>query len=155
MLPESHLTALRIVADRLADQPITWAVAAGCGLALQGIAVEVHDLDIQTDAPGAYALAALWPEHIVRPIRQSHTDRIQSHYGMLRLAGVDVDIMGDVQYRRADGSWVAPAPFLAHRHMIRYGDLWLPVLALRYELEAYRSIGRTAKVALLEAAIGP
>ena len=151
MLPAGHIAALRAIAAQLAAGADAWAVTGSCGLALQGLAIPVGDLDIQTDAGGAYALAAAFPDHVVRPVRLSAAERIRSHFGMLRLQGVDVEIMGDVQYRLPDGRWAEPAPCWQHLRFAQLGEIQLPVFDLTYELEAYRNLGRDAKVALITA----
>jgi hypothetical protein len=64
--------------------------------------------------------------------------------------GVTVEIIGNPQYRRADGTWEAPADWLPHKHVIEVAGMEVPVLALVYEYDAYLKLGRTKKVTLLE-----
>jgi hypothetical protein len=154
MLSDAHRAAIYALQRRLSAQPIAWAITASSGLALQGLPVTPADLDIQTDAAGAYAIAALFDHAITRPIRLSHTDRVQSHFGALTLGGLTVEIMGAVQYPRPDGSWDVPIDIVPHRRWIAFETLQVPVLTLEYELMAYRMLGRVPRIALLEATLG-
>jgi hypothetical protein len=56
-LDEPHLAALRELHGELSSSPIRWVLTGSAGFALQGVPVAVHDLDVQTDAAGAYEIA--------------------------------------------------------------------------------------------------
>ena len=43
--------------------------------ALQGMDVQAHDIDIQTDEASAYKLGTLLKEHCVEPVRFCGTDK--------------------------------------------------------------------------------
>jgi hypothetical protein len=150
MIDQQQLGVLRAIALRLDQQTINWVVTGSCGLALQGLPVTIHDIDLQTDQQGAYLLEELFAEYVVRAVRFCGTDRVQSHFGSLEIDGVQVEIMGDMQYRRPDGTWDAPVDFQRHKQQVQLHDLVLPVLALSYECEAYARLGRPNKVALLQ-----
>lgn len=150
MIPQSHLAVLHDLYERLMNQPITWAITASCGLALQGVPVAIHDIDLQTDQDGAYAIEQLFAAHVTRPVRFASAERIQSHFGALSVQGVTVEIMGAVQYRRSDGSWNAPIDVRQQRQYVTFQEMELPVFALTYELQAYVNLDRAEKVALLQ-----
>jgi hypothetical protein len=154
-MPEpALLVVLRAIHVRLDKQPINWAITASCGLALQGVSVSVRDIDLLTDHVGAYRLQQLFADEVIRPVQFASTQNIQSHYGSIELEGYVVEIMGDVQYRRADGGWDAPIDFTPHKHFLQVDGLTLPVLTLEYEVESYVRLGRSAKVKLLEEWLG-
>lgn len=54
-IPTAHLAALRHIVATLARSPIDWALTGSTSFALQGVPVAVGDIDVQTDAVGAYA----------------------------------------------------------------------------------------------------
>lgn len=151
MLPELHQRVLRYVAGCLVSTDILWVVTGSAGFALQGVPVEVHDLDIQTDAAGAYVIAQCFGEHIVQPVSFAAPDRIRSHFGVLEIEGLRVELMGDIAKRRPDGSWDDPVPFAHYRRFVALDELRIPVLDLAYEAQAYRQLGRLDRAALLEA----
>ena len=56
MIANVHLRVLERIADRLHASPVAWAVTGSLGMALQGVPVTVHDIDIQTDEKGVYEI---------------------------------------------------------------------------------------------------
>ncbi len=134
---------------RLEGQGITWALTGSLAFALQGIPVEPDDIDLQTDIAGAYKIEQAFTEFIIKPVTFSATEKICSHYGALRIQGIDVEIMGDVRKRLADGRWEDSVSLSKYRQFINVGDGLVPVLSLAYEAESYRKMGRDERSALL------
>ena len=52
-ISQRHLGALRKVVERLHRSEVNWVVCAGMSLALQGVPVAVHDIDVETNAAGS------------------------------------------------------------------------------------------------------
>jgi hypothetical protein len=137
-----HLRALRKVHERLHRSEVNWVVCAGMSLALQGVPVSVHDIDLETDAAGAYEIEGLFAEYVNRRVIFSSTDRIRSHFGALCIDGIKVEIIGDIETRAEDGSWERPPDLQKHRRFVAVEGMQIPVLSLEYECEAYRKLGR-------------
>lgn len=154
MLEHRHIRALEVLCARLDSFELAWVVTGSCGLALQGLPVTVDDIDLQTDQAGAYKMAHIFADHMVRPMRHTHTNHIQSHFGAFTLGAVEVEIMGAVQYRAADGTWGPAVSVLDHRHYVRFQDHTIPVLTLEYERLAYANHGRTEKAKLVDEWLG-
>ncbi len=149
MIDQMYVAVLRTIATRLTDQAINWVVTGSLGFALQGLPVQPHDIDLQTDAHGAYALERCFSTSSVRPVRVSQTERIQSHFGAFVLNGIQVEIMGNIQHRRSDGTWDVPIDLQAYKRYVMLENLYVPVLSLVYEEAAYRKLGRIAKANML------
>jgi hypothetical protein len=145
-----QLSVLRKVHERLHHSQINWVVCASMSLALQGVPVSVHDIDLETDAAGAYDIENLFAEYVTRRVTFSSTDRVRSHFGALCIDGITVEIIGDMEKRAADGGW-EPAPNLRqYKRFVAVDDMQIPVLSLQYEREAYRKLGRPEKAALVQ-----
>lgn len=149
MIPERYLQVLRELTARLADAPFPWVITGSLGMALQGVPVDVHDVDIQTDQAGAYAIAGLFPEQVALAVQFRSSEGIQSHFGALVIHGVKVEVMGDLQKRLPDGTWEAPVRVEEHRRWVQVEGMQVPVLSLAYEYRAYLQLGRVEKAALL------
>lgn len=143
------LNALRKIHTRLDGGNITWAITGSCGFALQGIPVDPHDIDIQTDQAGAYEIERRFASYITRPVVFSSTDRIRSFFGALVLGSVKVEIMGNMQHRLDDGSWDDHTEWLRHRYFVEIEKMRIPVLALEYERRAYVKMGRLERAEML------
>lgn len=147
-LSPQHLKVLRMIAHSLETTTIKWAVTGSCSLALQGLPVAVGDIDLRTDAPGAYAIEALFQPYRTQPVRFLTSDRIRSHLGVLAISDIQVEIIGDMIYRLADGSWSSPVDLDSVKRSVE--PLQVPVISLESLRDSYRLLDRPEKVALIE-----
>ena len=70
MLETYHIEALRIITQAAAKEPgLVWALTGSTSFALQGMDVQAHDIDIQTDRDSSYTLGTMIKEHCVEPLR--------------------------------------------------------------------------------------
>lgn len=144
-----HLAVLRTLILQLKDCPINWAITGSLGFWLQGINLEVNDIDVQTDETGAYQIEREFREFVVKPVEFSSAERIRSHFGALHMGGMTVEIMGDIQKRNLDGSWDMPVDLRKYKRYVEVEGLPIPVLSLTYEYEAYLKMGRLEKAKML------
>ena len=152
MLPADFLDALRLIYERLAAVQVCWAITGSFNFVLRGAPLRPGDIDLQSDVVGASALEEALSEYVVCPVsyRESLEKGIRSHYGKLDIQGVPVEIMGAVQKRLPDGSWEVPVEVEQFRTFIEYEGMRVPVLDLAYEIQAYHTLGRHEKAAMLE-----
>jgi hypothetical protein len=144
-----HARVLEELTSRLSGSDVTWALTGSLGHRLQGVPVEVHDVDIQTDEHGAYRIERIFRDEVVRAVHERSSSAIRSHFGQLLIGGVEVEVMGGVQKRLPDGSWERPVDVAEHRVLVSWGPLEIPVLSLQYEAQAYQILGRHDRAALL------
>jgi len=149
-VPQPLLAVLRTIAQQLHGTSITWAVTGSCSLALQGLPVTVHDIDLRTTAHDAYALEALFPSYQERPVNFASTDTVQSHFGALEINGIQVEILGEMQHRLPDGTWEPIVDMNRFKVWVALDDIELPVMSLAFLYQAYQLLGRADKVALLK-----
>ncbi|HOG46093.1 MAG TPA: hypothetical protein PLJ35_11475 [Anaerolineae bacterium] len=151
MIPESHWSVLRRLCAQL--QGIAWAVTGSVGLALQGVPVDVHDIDIQGSETSVYAIERCFAGHVRQAVHLRASEAIGSHFGVLEIDGVMVELMGGLQKRLPSGAWEPPIDVARLRHLVEARGLRIPVLPLEHEYEAYLIMGRTAKAALIKETI--
>lgn len=149
MIPDQYFQALRKIAAGLKDAPIIWVVTGSVGMALQGMPLEVHDIDLQTDSDGAYSIERALMDYTVRPVRFVESERIQSHLGMLEIDGIQVEIMGGVQKRLENHEWEQPVKVETYRIWLDMDGMQVPVMSLDYEYQAYLKMGRTQKAEMI------
>jgi len=65
MIGREHLNVLRKIYSRLQGRQLNWVITGSLGMALQGIELNVHDIDIQTDRQSAYEIEKLFAENVV------------------------------------------------------------------------------------------
>ncbi len=151
MIPSAHRRALLCILQKLENFPHPWVVTGSCGLALQGMPLEVHDIDLQTCVAGAFEMERLLCGQQIIPVRLKLSEKIHSFFGALELEGIKVEIMGDIQRLLPDGSWQEPVDIPTQRIWVSFENQRVPVFSLAYELEAYRLLGRTQRAAEIEA----
>jgi hypothetical protein len=144
-----YVDVLRTIHARLNGADLIWAITGSMSFALQGVPVQPHDVDLQTNQAGAYGIERLFAERMVRQVAFSEAPRIRSHFGALQIDGVTVEIMGDVQKRLEDGSWEPPVDIRPYIRMVDVEGLRLPVLSLEYEYRAYLALGRVERAEML------
>lgn len=149
MIPQTHLKVLRKLYERLKDSSVNWVVTGSLGFALQGVPVEPHDIDVQTDREGAYEIERLFSEFVVEPVRFKESERIRSHFGTLVIDGIRVEIMGDIQ-KKVEDEWEQPVDISRYKRFVQIEGMQIPVLDLEYEYQAYLKLGRVKKAEMLK-----
>ena len=149
LLPPTHLTALRIIYQRLADTDVVWALTGSAGLAIKGIPLTPNDIDIQTTRAGVEEFARLFAAEMVQEPFFWETEYTQSWVARFEIAGVEVEVLGDIRHRDEDGGWDDPPNLEAVRLFIQVAEMRIPTLSLDFEEEAYRSMGRNDKADLI------
>ena len=145
MIDSRFTKVLHQLHSKLDIDEINWAVTGSLGFALQGMVVDVHDIDIQTDKSGVYEIERRFSQYVVRNVEFSSTKRIRSHFGELSVNGIKVEIMGDIQKCLPDGTWEDPIDIRSKTCFVNYDELSIPVISLEYECEAYYKLGRIEK----------
>ncbi len=139
---KSYLTVLKRIADRLGQSEVLWAVTGSLGSALQGVPLEPHDIDIQTDKSGAYEIERLLSQFVTEKVHLAQTDRIRSHFGAFEIDGIRVEVMGDVQKQDHEGIWRGPPDLTRIVRYLEIEHTVIPVLSIEYECQAYKQLGR-------------
>jgi len=145
MISEPFANVLKIICCTLQESEVIWAVTGSLGFVLQGMKLPVHDIDLQTDKAGAYQIEHCFADKIIRPVAFSSSNQLQSHFGELRINGIKVEIMGDLQKKLPNGEWEVPVDIRPIRQEVLFQALCVPVLSLAYEYEAYLKLGRMDK----------
>jgi len=133
------IEALKLIGRKLNDKGIKWMVVGGTSLALQGVDVESHDIDILTDKKGAFRIAELLKEYEVGPVRFKHSELFRSYLGEFEIKGVKVEVMGDLEAKMG-GKWVR-VKVIPHES-VEVEGVEIPVSPLREQLKAYEMLGR-------------
>jgi hypothetical protein len=94
-LAPAFASALRLLSERFAGISIDWAIGASCSLALHGIDVDPHDIDLDTSAAGTYLIEEQCRDLLARPVQFVASPHIRSHWGALLVNGVQVEVIGD------------------------------------------------------------
>lgn len=123
-----------------------WILSGSTSLRLQGVQVPVKkDIDILTDANGAKKIDQVLKDYVIQSSAFSKTEKYQSHFGRYEIDDVNVEVMGEFQYRMKNGEWSKPNQ-KNEIHYVMYHKMALPVLTLEQELQEYQNMDRMDKV---------
>ena len=149
----AHLSVLRQIYARLNGADLNWAVTGSLCFALQGVPVsEVHDIDLQSDEAGVYEIERRFADYVTRKVAVWESRTIRSHFGVLLIDGVKVELMGEMATRPAeDAAWGEPINLNGIKRFVIVDDMRVPVIDLEHEYEAYLKMGRIEKAQLLRA----
>lgn len=150
-IPSKHYKALKIINENLAGKNINWAITGSVSMVLQGMSLEVHDIDLQADKAGVYSIEKALESYVVKPIYLRESLQICSYSGVLEIEGVQVEIIGAIKKRLNNGNWSEPINPAKCRKQITYKNLEFPVISLDHEYEAYQHMGRLEKAARIRA----
>ena len=153
-LPAAHVRALEVILRRIPAQEVLWVLTGSAGLRLQGVDILVNDLDLQGDAESVYIIEQRLAEFVHTPVHTWESERTHSLDGRAEMEGVEVELIGDIAKRGADGEWES-ATDLSRRIFIDWRGMNVPVLPLEIEAEAYAAMGRMEKAGIIRAAIKP
>ena len=130
-MPHSMCKTITYLATVLGAD-INWAIDGSCALALQGVAVHPHDIDILTDREGAYSIERALTAFVRMPVEYGETERYRSYFGVFIINGIKVEVMGSLQVFRS-GHWseVQNPDSTGVRHVLLEG-VDVPVVHLNY-----------------------
>lgn len=145
MLEKRFADVMRIILSRLENLAHPWAVTGSLGLFIQGIEVDVNDIDLQSSKEGAFVIERALEEYVVREVRYVKSRKIRSFLGELNIGGIKVEIMGELQKKSPDNGWESPDDITRFIQWVKVDELSIPVLDLEMEYRAYRMLGREEK----------
>ena len=149
LISQIHLKVLCKLYEKLKSSDVNWVITGSLGLALQGVPVEPHDIDIQTDKEGAYEIERIFSEFVVKPVNFKESEKICSYFGVLMIDGVKVEVMGDIQ-KKVNDEWEPPVDINRYKRFVQIEGMEIPALDLEYEYQAYLKLGRVEKAKMLK-----
>lgn len=149
MIPPRFIEVLRQIRDRLEGQEIHWAVVGSLGLAMRGLPLEPHDIDIMSDEAGAYEIERALPEFVKKPVYLRESETLRSHFGELEIDGVKVEIMGDLRIRSSDGTWEELVTMRQNMQIVFFEGMRVPALSLECEHRASMRLGRDERAEMI------
>jgi hypothetical protein len=159
LLPEPIRQTLVRLVPILNATGATWALSGSCCLALHGVPLTPHDIDIITDQDGAHrigvALQSIAEEE--QAVAWGEGERIRLHRGIYRLGDIEVDIVGAGELRE-EQDWIPPRPpaeWQTETIRLPGSEVTITAFALQYEHDAYRRLQRDDKVRLIEERLRP
>jgi len=133
---------LNLIGEKLEN--VNYAFIGSANLYIQGAGVEPRDIDILTTPKGIKEIDKLFSEDRIKEIYFDESDGRNSFRSLYMIDGKEIEVLGNVGnvYRRLE--------VLDKRIYIKFNKIKLPCIPLADELEAYKQMGRTGKVEMIE-----
>ncbi len=126
-------------------EKILRVLTGSVSLAIQWVdIIPSEDIDILTDEEWASKLDELLTQYAVQKSEYSSTDTYRSFFWIYKIDWIQVEVMGDFQYRLQDGSR-SPKNQNNKIHYQEYQTMKIPMLYLWQELKEYENMGRIEK----------
>ncbi len=138
------------IVDLLKDVDQPWAITGSLGMAIQGVEIDIGDIDIQTNQLGSYQIEDQLSAFVVSRVRYLESENIRSHFGTFRIKEIAVEVMGDIEKKLDDFNWIKPPDLSSIIRLIDLEGSLVPVLDLEYEKKAYLILGRSDTVRKVE-----
>jgi hypothetical protein len=149
MLQDNFRSVLAVLATQLAARNIVWVVVGSTNMALQGMDVTPHDLDIATHVDNLPIIKGLFAGYQASAITELQTCYEPAWEITCRIADVEVQFLGE----HDTGEYVSK--LLAQRVMhVPLYDVVIPCLTLDAEAQAYAETGREHKARLIKTFLG-
>lgn len=160
LLPEPIRSTLVRLVPILDATGASWALGGSCGLALHGVPLTPHDIDIITDREGAHRIGAALGQvaQEVEAVAWGEGRHIRSHRGIYRLGEIQIDV-GAAELRegaselREERDWIPPRPpseWQTATMRLPGSEVTITIFTLEHERDAYRRLQRDDKVRLIE-----
>ena len=144
------IEALKEVYKILEKSNVLWILSGSVSLLIQGVNINPReDIDILTDENGSKEIYFLLEKYCVQKPQYSSTEEYQSYFGIYKINDVQVEVMGDFQYKLKNGNW-SEKNHLHTIKRIKYEDMELQVLELFQELQEYKNLDKLDKVEAIE-----
>lgn len=131
------------LASGLDEKGVLWAVIGSANLALQGLDVNPHDLDICTTSSGIKVFEELFREYVTEPLHGVKFEDALKYKLKAKMQGVEIDIVGsdsDVYNRHLKAGHVV---------FVKVKGIPIPCFTLEAELAGYRELGRPERAKLV------
>lgn len=151
-LPHAHTLALKFLVDRFPPELFGWVLTGSANLRLQGVDVDVHDLDIQCNSENMRKIDQELKDYRLSPINLWETDRIRSLIAKFKIENVDIELIADLEIQDQSGSW-QPLKYSETKTWLDWQGIGLSVLPLEIEAAYYSERGRDERAKVISETI--
>ena len=149
-LDTKYVEVLKALYSKLHKTYVIWVIGGSLALKLKGLDVEIKDIDLFTDEEGAYEIERLLAEYLVMKVSLTTKDNIRSHYGILNIHGIEVEIIGHIEFKDERNVWEAGRKLKEVIEFVEYEGLRIPIMKIESQLKGYKKIGRKDKIKLIK-----
>ena len=138
-------STLKNICEKLSNTDIKWVVIGSLSLALQGVDVEPHDIDILTDKEGIYAINTLLKEYEVEGVTYEQSEFFCSYRSRYRIGNINIEVIAELEEKH-NGKWVSLSDRLEDQIYVNIDNLRVLISSLEKQLSSYEKSKRPQDV---------
>ncbi len=143
-IPQKNIEALKKINKIFSDKKIDWILKGSMALAIRGINVEVHDIDIFINKKDIEKIPPIFDSNTKRTLEYVQTDalNIRSLWGTYIFDEAEIDIVSEVEHK-INGKWKRIN--IKKTTKVVFEGMKFKILDLEEEYDGYLALGRTEK----------
>ncbi len=104
--PDKFEETIALIADKLQNRQ--YAVRGTASLVLQGLDMNVDDIDILCDKKTALSCNKIFKDYLVEKVSLKESEKHKSYFGKFKINSIDVEVMGNWQIKNQKGELALP-----------------------------------------------
>lgn len=138
-LPDKFFETLDLITKKL--EGTNYCFRGTAGLILQGLDMNVDDIDVLCDKNTAQKANQLLKEYIIEPVDYKESPKFKSHFGVFEINNIKVEVYGDWQIKDTKGIWSTKYDS-SDRIEVEYSGKKYFVAPVEKELTVFAQLGR-------------
>ncbi len=143
-IPKNLENVVLILADRLKGKQ--YAIRGTASLVLQGLEMNVDDIDIVSDKETALACNDLLKDYLVEEVKYQKSEKFKSYFGKFEINKISVEVMGEWEIKTQGSKskvekWQEPFNATDRKRLVINGKT-VYVTTIETELTMFATMGR-------------
>lgn len=144
------ISVLKKLARIFEENYIDYCIVGSTSLFLEGLPVEPSDIDVLTTKNSALKIDELLSPYRLVECKLRESEDFRSYFGRYRIDGIDVEVMGELQYRKND-RWSVPfTPSTIKTKYVSLNDGKIRIAELEETYKFCKEIGREETCKIIE-----
>jgi hypothetical protein len=132
---------LKKISQLLQGHDVEWLVVGTASLALQGVDIQPHDIDIISTKEDTFKIGEILKEFEIQPVKFGRTHLFESYMGVYEIDGLKVEVMGDFKEKR-DNEWFSLEERMLSPVIVEIDGIPIPVSSLENQIVSYEKLKR-------------
>jgi len=137
--PQNFKNVIKLLSDKLSGYK--YAIRGTSSLVMQGVDMNVDDIDIVCDEKCSKVVNDILKEYLVNEVKYSESPKFKSYFGKFVIDGISVEIMGNWQILDTKRDW-SKVYDGSGRIEVEYEGRKVYVTPIDLELEFFAKMGR-------------
>jgi len=144
------IPVLKKLAKIFEENYIEYCIVGSTSLFLEGVPVVPSDIDVLTTKDSAFKIDELLSPYRLVECKLRESEVFRSYFGRYKIDGIDVEVMGEFQYRKDDKWSVSFTPSTIKTKYVSLNDEKIRIAELEETYKFCKEIGREKTCKIIE-----